>query len=441
MKKKYLHITTFGCQMNVHDSEQMAVLLADCGYEQTEDSAKADCLLINTCSIRDKAEQKAISELGRLMKLKKKNPDLIVGFAGCLAQHLGARIHSRVKNVDLVFGTHNIHRLPEMMEAVQKERKTVTEVGFSSSLHSLGIYAPPRNGAIGAYVSIMQGCDNYCAYCVVPYLRGPEKSRTPEDIVGEIKKLARSGIREVTLLGQNVNSYGKKSGRGADFVSLLGKINAIEGIERIRFTTSHPKDLSDELIGCFGSLRKLCRHIHLPAQSGANRILKRMKRGYTAEEYLEKTERLRRVCPEISITSDIIVGFPGETGKDYQETIDMMEKIRFDSIFSFKYSERKGTAAEALTEKVPETEKRQRLKELQILQDRHTQEKNSALEGSVQEVLVEGPSRNSGRELTGRTSSRKIVNFEGHPELIGRMVPVRISRGYLHSLRGKQITP
>jgi tRNA-2-methylthio-N6-dimethylallyladenosine synthase len=272
-------------------------------------------------------------------------------------------------------------------------------------------------------------------------LRGPEKSRTPEDIVGEIKKLARSGIREVTLLGQNVNSYGKKSGRGADFVSLLGKINAIEGIERIRFTTSHPKDLSDELIGCFGSLRKLCRHIHLPAQSGANRILKRMKRGYTAEEYLEKTERLRQVCPEISITSDIIVGFPGETGKDYQETIDMMEKIRFDSIFSFKYSERKGTAAEALTEKVPETEKRQRLKELQILQDRHTQEKNSALEGSVQEVLVEGPSRNSGRELTGRTSSWKIVNFEGHPELIGRMVPVRISRGYLHSLRGKQITP
>ena len=440
MRKKYLHITTFGCQMNVHDSEQMAVLLAEQGYEQTEDSTKADCILINTCSIREKAEQKAFSELGRLMKLKEKNPDLIVGFAGCLAQHLGARVHSRVKNVDLVFGTHNIHRLPEMMEAVQKERKPVTEVGFSSSLHSLGIFAPPRDGAISAFVSIMQGCDNYCAYCVVPYLRGPEKSREPEDIVGEIEKLAGCGIREVTLLGQNVNSYGKKSGRGDDFVSLLKKINEIEGIERIRFTTSHPKDLSDELIGCFGSLRKLCRHIHLPVQSGSNRILKRMNRGYTAEEYLEKTARLRRVCPEISITSDVIVGFPGETRKDYQETIDMMEKIRFDSVFSFKYSERKGTAAGALSGKVPEAEKRQRLKELQALQDRHTQEKNTSLEGSVQEVLVEGPSRNSRQDMTGRTSCWKIVNFEGRPELIGRTVPVRISRGYLHSLRGKQIS-
>lgn len=209
MKNKYLYIETFGCQMNVHDSGQMAVLLRDLGYEPTDDSAKADCILINTCSIREKAEQKAMSELGRLMKLKEKNPNLIVGFAGCLAQHLGARVHGRVKNVDLVFGTHNIHRLPEMMARVQKERKPVTEVGFSSSLHSLGIFAPPPKGAVGAFVSIMQGCDNYCAYCVVPFLRGPEMSREPKDIVGEIEKLAGRGIREVTLLGQNVNSYGK----------------------------------------------------------------------------------------------------------------------------------------------------------------------------------------------------------------------------------------
>ena len=441
MKKKHLYIETFGCQMNVHDSEQMAVLLRDQGFESTEDSAKADCILINTCSIREKAEQKAMSELGRLMKLKEKNPELIVGFAGCLAQHLGARVHSRVKNVDLVFGTHNIHRLPEMIARVQKERKPVTEVGFSSSLHSLGIFAPPQNGAISAFVSIMQGCDNYCAYCVVPYLRGPEMSREPKDIVGEIEKLVVRGIREVTLLGQNVNSYGKKPGGEKDFVSLLKKINEIKGIERIRFTTSHPKDLSDELISCFGSLHKLCRHIHLPVQSGSNRILKRMNRGYTAEEYLEKVARLRRVCPEISITSDVIVGFPGETQKDYQETIDMMEKIRFDSVFSFKYSERKGTAAQAIEGKVPETEKKLRLREVQALQDRHTQEKNTSLEGSVQEVLVEGQSRNSRQDMTGRTSSWKIVNFEGRSELIGRTVPVRISRGYLHSLRGKQITP
>lgn len=441
MKKKHLYIATFGCQMNVHDSEQMAVLLRDLGYEPTEDSAKADCILINTCSIREKAEQKAFSELGRLMKLKEKNPNLIVGFAGCLAQHLGARVHGRVKNVDLVFGTHNIHRLPEMMARVQKERKPVTEVGFSSSLHSLGIFAPPPQGAVGAFVSIMQGCDNYCAYCVVPFLRGPEISREPEDIVGEIEKLARRGIREVTLLGQNVNSYGKKSGGRGDFVFLLKKIHEIEGIERIRFTTSHPKDLSDELIDCFGSQSRLCRHIHLPVQSGSSRVLKRMNRGYSAEDYLEKVAHLRRVCPEISITSDIIVGFPGETRKDYQETIDMMEKIRFDSVFSFKYSERKGAAAQALTGKVPETEKKLRLRELQALQDRHTQEKNTSLEGSVQDVLVEGQSRNSRQDMTGRTSSWKIVNFEGRPELIGKTVPVKISRGYLHSLRGKQISP
>ncbi len=426
--------------MNVHDSEQMAVVLRDLGYEQTGDSAKADCILINTCSIREKAEQKAMSELGRLMKLKEKNPDLIIGFAGCLAQHLGERVHRRVKNVDLVFGTHNIHRLPEMIARVQKERKSITEIGFSSSLHSLGIFAPPPNGTISAFVSIMQGCDNYCAYCVVPYLRGPEMSREAQDIVGEIEKLARCGVREVTLLGQNVNSYGKKSGREGNFAALLKKINEIEGIERIRFTTSHPKDLSDELISCFGSLRKLCSHIHLPVQSGSNRILRRMNRGYTAEGYLEKVARLRQVCPEISITSDIIVGFPGETQKDYQETIDMMEKIRFDSVFSFKYSERKGTAAQALTGKVPEAEKRLRLRELQALQDRHTQEKNTSLEGSIQEVLVEGQSRNSRQDVTGRTRSWKIVNFEGGSELIGRTVPVRISRGYLHSLRGKRIT-
>jgi len=440
MKKKHLYIETFGCQMNVHDSEQMAVVLRDLGYEQTEDSAKADCILINTCSIREKAEQKAMSELGRLMKLKEKNPDLIIGFAGCLAQHLGERVHRRVKNVDLVFGTHNIHRLPEMIARVQKERKSITEIGFSSSLHSLGIFAPPPNGTISAFVSIMQGCDNYCAYCVVPYLRGPEMSREAQDIVGKIEKLARCGVREVTLLGQNVNSYGKKSGREGNFAALLKKINEIEGIERIRFTTSHPKDLSDELISCFGSLRKLCSHIHLPVQSGSNRILRRMNRGYTAEGYLEKVARLRQVCPEISITSDIIVGFPGETQKDYQETIDMMEKIRFDSVFSFKYSERKGTAAQALTGKVPEAEKRLRLRELQALQDRHTQEKNTSLEGSIQEVLVEGQSRNSRQDVTGRTRSWKIVNFEGGSELIGRTVPVRISRGYLHSLRGKRIT-
>ena len=439
MKNKYLYIETFGCQMNVHDSEQMAVLLADIGYKLTEDSQKADLILINTCSIREKAEQKAFSELGRLIKLKEENPNLIIGFAGCLAQHLGVKVYSRVKNVDLVFGTHNIHRLPEMITDIQKERKKITRIDFSSKIYSLNVFAPPSEGSLCAFVSIMQGCDNYCAYCVVPYLRGPEMSRAPEDILDEIQKLTRCGVKEVTLLGQNVNSYGKNLKRGSNFVFLIKKISDIDGIDRIRFTTSHPKDLSDELIDCFGDVPKLCEHIHLPVQSGSNRILKLMNRGYSTEEYLQKIDRLRSTCPIISITSDIIVGFPGETEKDYQETIDMMEKIRFDSVFSFKYSERKGTAAQKLQGKVPEIEKRQRLRELQALQDRHTQEKNTELEKSVQELLVEGRSRNSEQDMMGRARTWKIVNFKGGPELIGKMVNVEITRGYLHSLRGKMI--
>ena len=439
MKNKYLYIETFGCQMNVHDSEQMAVLLAGIGYKLTEDSRKADLILINTCSVREKAEQKAFSELGRLMKLKEEKPNLIIGFAGCLAQHMGTKVHSRVKNVDLVFGTHNIHRLPEMVAAIQKERKKITQIDFSSKIHSLNVFAPPPKGALCSFVSIMQGCDNYCAYCVVPYLRGPEMSRTPEDIIDEIQKLTRHGVKEVTLLGQNVNSYGKKLNHGCNFVSLIKKISDIDGIDRIRFTTSHPKDLSDDLIDCFAGVPKLCDHIHLPVQSGSNRILKLMNRGYSSEEYLRKIDRLRDTCPQISITSDIIVGFPGETKKDYQETIDMMEKIRFDSVFSFKYSERKGTAAQKLQGKVPEAEIKQRLKELQTLQDRHTQEKNTALEGSVREVLVEGRSRNSEHDMMGRARSWRIVNFKGGPELIGNRVNVEITRGYLHSLRGKMI--
>jgi tRNA-2-methylthio-N6-dimethylallyladenosine synthase len=436
MKDKYLYIETFGCQMNVHDSEQMAVLLADMGYALTDNSQKADLILFNTCSIRDKAEQKAFSELGRLIRLKAKNPDLIVGFGGCLAQHLGRKVYSRMRDVDLVFGTHNIHRLPEMIAAVQQERKKITRTDLSSKITSLNIFAPPPKGALSSFVSIMQGCDNYCAYCVVPYLRGPEMSRTPEDIVDEIKKLVQHGVKEVTLLGQNVNSYGRKLNEPCNFVSLIKKINDIDGLERIRFTTSHPKDLSDELIDCFATVPKICEHIHMAVQSGSNRILKMMNRGYTAEDFLAKVEKLRLACPGISITSDIIVGFPGETEQDYEATIDLMEKIRFDLLFSFKYSARTGTAAQKLNDNVPEDEKKQRLKDLQALQNRHTQEKHSALEGSIQEVLVEGRSKNSAQDMMGRARSWKIVNFKGGPDLAGNLVNVEITRGYLHSLRG-----
>jgi tRNA-2-methylthio-N6-dimethylallyladenosine synthase len=439
MKNKYLYIQTFGCQMNVHDSEQMAALLSDSGYKLTGNIKLADLILLNTCSIREKAEHKVYSKLGRISKLKEQNPELIIGVGGCLAQQLGTKFHKKVGHLDFVFGTHNIHRLPQLVAAVRKKRGEITEVDFHKSLNSIGVFAPPQSGAISAFVTIMQGCNNFCAYCVVPYLRGPEMSRPTEDIIEEIKKLADCGIREVTLLGQNVNSYGKTLGNGLNFASLIKKIGKIFGIKRIRFTTSHPRDLSDELINCFAEEEKLCEHIHLPVQSGSNRILALMNRGYTVEEYMQKVDHLRKIRPLISITSDIIVGFPGETQNDYQETIDMMEKIRFDSIFSFKYSERKGTAAQKLEGKVEECEKLRRLEQLQMLQDQHTLEKNTAMESSKQELLVEGKSKNSENDLMGRTSSWRIVNFKGELEFIGKLVDVKISKAYLHSLRGKLI--
>jgi tRNA-2-methylthio-N6-dimethylallyladenosine synthase len=439
MKNKYLYIETFGCQMNVHDSEQMAALLAQSGYKITDNLKLADLILLNTCSIREKATQKVYSELGRLGKVKEQNPDLIIGVGGCLAQHLGAKFHKRVRHLDFVFGTHNIHRLPEMIASVKKKREKITNVDFHKSLNSIGIYAPPVNGSISAFVTIMQGCNNFCAYCVVPYLRGPEMSRKPEDVINEITRLADNGIKEVTLLGQNVNSYGKTLGNGFNFTALIKKTGKISGLERIRFTTSHPRDLSEELINCFAEEEKLCEHIHLPVQSGSSRILALMKRGYTSEEYIMKVDALRKVNPMISITSDIIVGFPGETQKDYEETIDMMEKIRFDSTFSFKYSERTGTVAQKLEGKIIEGEKQQRLEQLQALQNKHTLEKNMELEGSRQELLIEGKSRNSENDLMGRARSWKIVNFKGEPELMGKLVNVNITKAYLHSLRGKLV--
>jgi tRNA-2-methylthio-N6-dimethylallyladenosine synthase len=439
MQNKYLYIQTFGCQMNVHDSEQMAALLACSGYKRTDNMKLADLILLNTCSIREKAAQKVYSELGRIGLLKEQNPELIIGVGGCLAQHLGSKFHKRVRHLDFVFGTHNIHRLPDMVAAVRKKREKITQVDFHKSFNSIGIYAPPVKGALSAFVTIMQGCNNFCAYCVVPYLRGREMSRPPEEITEEIKKLTDQGIKEVTLLGQNVNSYGKTLADGLNFTALIKKIGKISGIERIRFTTSHPRDLSEELINCFAEEEKLCEHIHLPVQSGSNRLLDLMNRGYSVEDYLKKIDRLRQVCPTISITSDIIVGFPGETENDYQETIDMMEKIRFDSTFSFKYSERKGTAAEKLGGKIDEREKQRRLKFLQDLQDKHTLEKNTQLEGSRQELLIEGKSKNSENDLTGRTSSWKIVNFKGDQGIIGKLVDVKITKSYLHSLRGKLI--
>lgn len=436
-ERKCLYIQTFGCQMNVNDSDKIVTLLRGEGYERTDDAEHADLILINTCSIREKAAQKAFSQLGRFRMLKERKPDLILGVAGCLAQQLGHRIMSRAPFVDIVFGTHRIHGLPEFLRRVKESGSRVVETAFAPTVKSLNMMALPENGAVSAYVTVMQGCNNFCAYCVVPHLRGPEESRPAQDILTEVGTLADQGVREVTLLGQNVNAYGKTIVGSPGFPQLLRAIGRIRGIERIRFTTSHPKDLSEDLMRCFAEVEALCGHIHLPVQSGSDAILRSMNRGYTRAEYLEKVARLRHYLPGISVTSDVIVGFPGETEAEFQATLALMEVVTFDNLFSFKYSEREGTTAVGFDRQVPEKVKTERLSQLQALQQEHTLKRNRTLEGGVQEVLVEGGSRNSDHDMTGRTRSNKIVNFRGGPGFVGKTCSVLIKKAYLHSLRGE----
>jgi len=437
MDMKYLYIQTFGCQMNIHDSEQMAELLKGEKYERTDDIRKADLVIVNTCSIREKAEQKAYSRIGRLRSLKRARPHVKIAVGGCLAQQWKEKLFDRVPCVDIVFGTHNIHRLPELVRDVERNGTVRVETSFESETKSLGVLALPENGNVTAYVTVMQGCDNYCAFCVVPYLRGREESRKPEAIIEEVRALADHGVKEVTLLGQNVNSYGKSLGNGYGFSKLLKDIGKVRGIERIRFTTSQPRDLSGDIIDCFRDIDVLCEHIHLPVQSGSDRILEKMNRHYTRQDYLDKISTLRKACPRISITSDVIVGFPGEREEDFNRTLDLMETVRFDQLFSFRYSDRPGTRASRMDDKVDDVAKKERLLKLQALQNAITLEKNKALEGKTEKVLVEGRSRNSGEDAMGRTSSNRIVNFKGGPEWEGRIASVRITRGFPHSLRGE----
>jgi len=424
--------------MNVHDSEQMAELLKQAGHEETTQEKKADLLIVNTCSIRRKAEQKVMSLLGRYRGLKETKPSLLIAVCGCMAQKYGDELKEQFPQVDIVVGTHNIDRIPGMIERVRREERPPAETDFRESVPSIGIIAPPRRGAVSAFVTIMQGCNNFCAFCVVPHLRGREESRPMKEIVREVEYLAEQGIKEITLLGQNVNSYGGMLKNGDNFPRLLREIDAVEPLKRIRFTTSHPKDLSSELMACFGSLNKLCEHIHLPVQSGSNRILERMNRRYNASEYIEKVEELRKFCPSIAITTDIIVGFPGEEEEDFRDTLKLMEAVKFDGAFSFKYSIREGTRAAAFEGHVDEGVKGIRLMELQALQERHTLDWNRSLEGRTEEVLVEGFSRNSGKDMTGRTRSNRIVNFPGSSALIGKMLPVKITEAHAHSLRAER---
>ncbi len=436
--------------MNVADSEQMAAALALMGLHLSPALESADLVIVNTCSVRAKAEQKAFSVLGQLADLKRRRPDLIVGVAGCVAQQEGARILERAPHVDIVIGTRAIQRLSAHVRRVADERCRIVDVELNIPFADTRV-APSAQGApekVSRFITIMRGCDNFCAYCVVPYVRGREVSRPPEEIVREIREAVRSGAREVTLLGQNVNSYGQKEGL-CTFSELLSRVDRIPGLMRIRFTTSHPKDLTAGLMACFARLEKLCAHIHLPVQSGSNRVLSRMNRGYTREHYLDKVFKLRDTCPEIAMTSDMIVGFPGETGADFELTLDLIRTVRFDGLFAFMYSDRPNVPACQFAEKVPVDVSRERLHALLALQDGFTFARNAALVGSVQEVLVEGTGKRSGSGSpgttdpalwTGRTPGNKIVHFHSEPGADqigpGSLARVRIEKAMAHSLRG-----
>ncbi|MGK2945303.1 MAG: tRNA (N6-isopentenyl adenosine(37)-C2)-methylthiotransferase MiaB, partial [Desulfuromonadales bacterium] len=389
------------------------------------------------CAVRDKAVRKAYGHLGRFKPLKERNPQMILGMGGCIAQQEGKQLLEEFPYLDLVFGTHNVHRLPELVQQVADTRVRCEETEFLDRETRLQLF-PSRTGqeAFTRFVTVMQGCDNFCSYCVVPYVRGREISRPSGEILDEIRELAEQGVREVTLIGQNVNSYGIRE-KEISFSALLEQVNAIVGIDRIRFTTSHPKDLSDELIGCFGHLDKLCKHLHLPVQCGSDEILKVMNRGYTRERYLNIVARLRQVCPDIRLSSDIIVGFPGETEENFAATMSLLEQVRYAEIYSFIYSPRSGTAAADIKDDTPAKVKQERFERMLTLQQEISRQTWEADVGTVQEVLVEGESKMGEGQLFGRSTWNRIVNFSGPAELAGRLVPVRISKSFRNSLLGE----
>jgi len=432
-------VLTFGCQMNEHDSEKMAGVLAAEGYKKASEGEEPSIILINTCSIREKAEQKFYSELGKLKKLKKENPNLVIAVSGCIAQQEGNNILKRAPHVDLIFGNQNIPELSGLLKSVSpgvaERPRALTEFPDGYEHQSIPAY---REGQITAFVNIMYGCDNFCSYCVVPHVRGREKSRHPDDIIKEIEGLVERGCREVTLLGQNVNSYGKGLRGGRDFTGLLKLVDGTDGLKRIRFVTSHPKDLSDSLIDAMAGLPKVCESIHLPVQSASDGVLAAMNRRYTFASYMEKLTKLKAAMPDIYMTTDIIVGFPGETDEEFEQTYRALEEIRYDGIFAFKYSKRPNTAALKLKGHLPETIKEERLERVLKLQDAITEEKHAARVGMVEEVLVEGPDRTgAGGRLSGRSRGGRIVNFAGGDGLIGTVVSVLVTEGKKHSVMGE----
>lgn len=431
------HITTFGCQMNEHDSEVIDGLLTERGFSSVKERKDASIVIINTCSVRDNADKRFFGTLGQLKKRKESDPSFIVCVCGCMMQQQRVvdTIKAKYPWVDVIFGTNSIHHIPELIEKVAIEKEKVVDI-IENTEEIVEELPAKRLFDHKALVNIMFGCNNFCTYCIVPYTRGREKSRAPEAIVAEVKGLVADGVKEIMLLGQNVNSY---DGNGTSFAELLKMLNDVDGLERIRFMTSNPKDLSDELIEAFAVCDKLCRNLHLPIQSGSNRVLKRMNRKYTREDYLKLIEKLRKTVPDITLSTDIIVGFPGETNEDFEETLSIVKEVEYDSAFTFIYSIRKGTPAEKFEDQIEESEKHRRFDLLVNAVNEISEKKDKAYQDRVEKVLVDGVSKNDKSTLTGRTDGFKLVNFAGKKELIGSIVDVKITDAKTFSLFGEVI--
>jgi tRNA-2-methylthio-N6-dimethylallyladenosine synthase len=437
-----LFIKTFGCQMNEYDSSRIADLLSEShGLEQTEDPFGADVLLLNTCSVREKAEEKVFSQLGRWRRWKEDHPDLVIGVGGCVASQEGEEILRRAPYVDVIFGPQTYHRLPQLINQVLIERKPRVDVSFPE-IEKFDCLPPPRVKGPRAFVSVMEGCSKYCSFCVVPYTRGEEFSRSFDDVITEVFELGCSGAREVTLLGQNVNAYrgARHDGSHVDFPDLIRYVAAVEGIDRVRYTTSHPVDFSQRLVEVYGEVPELVSHVHLPVQSGSNRILSQMKRQYTIADYEDIVDRLRGYRSDLSLSSDFIVGFPGETDHDFEQTIELIHRVGFDQSFSFIYSARPGTPAAQLPDPIPASLKQERLARLQETIRSIAASISQAMIGSQQRVLVDGHSRKNPRQLSGRTENNRVINFPGPSDLLGNFVDVSVCEAFTNSLRGSLAT-
>ena len=434
------YIETWGCQMNEEDSEKLSGMLKRIGYTRTENKEEAGIILFNTCCVRENAENKVFGNLGALKNLKKKNPDLIIGICGCMMQQEGMadRILKEFPYVNIIFGTHNAYKFPEYLNRVKTEGVQIKEI-FNKETDIVEGLPIDRESSVKAFVTIMYGCNNFCTYCIVPYVRGRERSRKPEDILKEIRELVAQGYKEITLLGQNVNSYGKGLEEEIDFAKLLRMINEIEGLERVRFMTSHPKDLTVDVIMAIKECDKLCEQIHLPVQSGSNSILKKMNRHYTREYYLDLVKKIKEEIPGVTLTTDIIVGFPGETEEDFQETLELVKEVGYSSAFTFIYSRRNNTPADMMLNQVSEEDKHHRFNRLVAAVNERVIAQNKAEEGNILEVLVEGNSKNDAEKLTGRTRTGRLVNFTGEGISAGDIVNVKITRAQNFSLIGEVV--